>query len=296
MKDKVLIVCDDWNIYFLHEDSNQKGLTDLLLRYNLVNTVQSPTRITKSTSTLIDVIIINKKYYMEPATVIELGFSDHQAQVLSVPHKNHASVNRGVMKRHFGDDNIREFKYLLKKETWQEVFSETEVNTKFKAFLNSVLHPFDITFPLEFRHRKKPLRSGWITQGIKMSSKKIRFLNMLKKQPNLTEDAKMYIAKYKIIYKRVIREAKRRENDKNILQVSFKSKAVWQIINKETGRTSSNKQDIKINWNSEEITNPENVAELFNSYFCIISEELLKKMETECQKSCESTFKNKGKY
>ena len=48
-------------------------------------------------------------------------------------------------------------------------------------------------------------------------------------------------------------------------------------MNKETGRTSSNKQDNKIIWNSEEITNPENVAELFNSYFMKISEELLKK-------------------
>jgi exonuclease III len=115
MKDKILILCGDWNIDFLHEDSNQKDLTDLLLRYNLVNTVQSPTRITKSTSALIDVIIINKKYYMEPATVIELGFSDHQAQVLSVLHKNHTSVDRRVLKRHFGDDNIREFQYLLKK-------------------------------------------------------------------------------------------------------------------------------------------------------------------------------------
>ena len=62
MKDKILILCGDWNIDFLHEDSNLKDLTDLLLRYNLVNTVQSPTRISKSTSTLIDVIIINKKY------------------------------------------------------------------------------------------------------------------------------------------------------------------------------------------------------------------------------------------
>jgi hypothetical protein len=43
----------------------------------------------------------------------------------------------------------------------------------------------------------------------------MRFLNMLKKQPHLTEDAKMYIAMYKIIYKRVIREAKRRENGMN---------------------------------------------------------------------------------
>jgi len=38
----------------------------------------------------------------------------------------------------------------------------------------------------------------------------MRYLNTLKKQPNLTEDAKMYIAKYKIIYKRVTGEAKRR--------------------------------------------------------------------------------------
>jgi exonuclease III len=139
MKDKILILCGDWNIDFHHEDSNHKDLTDLLLRYNLVNTVQSPTRIMKSTSTMIDVIIINKKYYMEPATVIELGFSHQQAQVLNVLHKNHASVNRKVLKRHLGYDKIREFEYLLKKVTWQEVYSETEVNAKFKIFMNSVL-------------------------------------------------------------------------------------------------------------------------------------------------------------
>jgi hypothetical protein len=60
MKDKILILCGDWNTDFLHEDGNLKDLTDLLLRYNPVNTVQSPTRIRKRTSTLIDVIIKNK--------------------------------------------------------------------------------------------------------------------------------------------------------------------------------------------------------------------------------------------
>jgi len=76
---------------------------------------------------------------MEPAIVTELGFSDHQAQVLPVLCKNLAIVNRTVLKRHFGDDNIREFKYLLKKVTWRELFSETEVNAKSKVFMNSVL-------------------------------------------------------------------------------------------------------------------------------------------------------------
>jgi hypothetical protein len=48
----------------------------------------------------------------------------------------------------------------------------------------------------------------------------------------------MYITKCKVIYRRVIGEAKRRENDKNILHANCKCKTVWQIINKETGRTS----------------------------------------------------------
>jgi hypothetical protein len=48
MTDKILKVCGEWNIDFYHEDSNQKDLTRLLLRYNLVNTVQSPTRIMKT--------------------------------------------------------------------------------------------------------------------------------------------------------------------------------------------------------------------------------------------------------
>jgi hypothetical protein len=61
MKDQILILCGNWNTDFLHEDGNLKDLTDLLLKYNLVNTVQSSTRITESTRTLIDVIIINKK-------------------------------------------------------------------------------------------------------------------------------------------------------------------------------------------------------------------------------------------
>ena len=47
MEDKILILCGDWNIDFFHESSNQKDLTDLLLRYYLVNTVKSPTRTTK---------------------------------------------------------------------------------------------------------------------------------------------------------------------------------------------------------------------------------------------------------
>ena len=93
--------------------------------------------------------------------------------------------------------------------------------------------------------------------------------------------------------KTVIWEAKWRGNDKYILHANHRSKAVWQIIDKGTGRTTSNKQDTKIIWNSEEIINPENVALLFNSYFVKISEELLKKNGNRMPNCVNQQFKTK---
>ena len=105
----------------------------------------------------------------------------------------------------------------------------------------------------------------------------MKHLNILNNQPNLTEHKEMYIVRYKIIYKRVIREGKRRENENYIMRAKNKSKATWQVIHKESGKISSQKKDIKIVRNSEGITNPNQLSELFNSYFCEMSEELLQR-------------------
>ena len=38
-----------------------------------------------------------------------------------------------------------------------------------------------------------------------------------------------------MIYKRVIREAKKRENDRHMANAKNKTRAMWQIVNKELG-------------------------------------------------------------
>jgi hypothetical protein len=55
-----LVLCGDWNINLLTDMPNQNALINLLLSNNLVNTVMYPTRVTLSSSSLIDVIITNK--------------------------------------------------------------------------------------------------------------------------------------------------------------------------------------------------------------------------------------------
>jgi hypothetical protein len=92
----------------------------------------------------------------------------------------------------------------------------------------------------------------------------------------LSKGTKLYITKYNSIYKRVIKEAKRRENDRFLSRATNKSKAVWKVINKELGKPSTIKQDITLVTQSEEITDSNVIANLFNAHFCEVPLKILK--------------------
>jgi hypothetical protein len=92
----------------------------------------------------------------------------------------------------------------------------------------------------------------------------------------MSKGTKLQITKYNIIYKRVIKEAKRRENDRSLSRATNKSKAVWKVINKELGKPSIIKQDITLSTQSDEITDPNVIADLFNAHFCDVPVKLLK--------------------
>ena len=78
VKHKTLILCGDWKINFLQNSPQKRELNSLLLRYNLKDIVNVPTRITKTIATLLDIVITNEKKSMD------LGLSDHYTQILSV--------------------------------------------------------------------------------------------------------------------------------------------------------------------------------------------------------------------
>jgi len=76
-----------------------------------------------------------------------------------------------------------------------------------------------------------------------------------------------YMEQYTKLYRRVIQEAKRRENNNYISSPKNKSKAAWQIINKELGKSFINNKNTEIRWGKNKISNPRAIAELFNTYF-----------------------------
>jgi hypothetical protein len=75
--------------------------------------------------------------------------------------------------------------------------------------MDAFLHCYNNAFPIKAVYVRDTIKNNWITQGIKISSKKMRLLDNQRKTVMKKKDLE-YIEQYRKIYRRVIKEAKRR--------------------------------------------------------------------------------------
>jgi hypothetical protein len=101
-----------------------------------------------------------------------------------------------------------------------------------------------------------------------------RLLDNQKKTTVMKQKDLKYIEHYRKIYRRVIQEAKRIGNNDYISRAKNKLKAAWQVINNELGKASINNKNIELTWGKNKISNPRDIAEIFNLYFVETTEKL----------------------
>jgi hypothetical protein len=191
----------------------------------MINIVRSPTRITPSTVSLIDVIITNKDSAILSTTIVDLGFSDHHAQLVRINTGKRNWSTKTIVRRQFTFNSIAEFKHLLSKEEWNDVYNCSNVNSSLEAFLDTFLHCFNIAFPLERVNLHDRPNKSWLSKGLIVSSKRMQTLNNLERTVTLTDEALVSIANYQRIYKRVSKEAKKRENDRYVIESANRPKS-----------------------------------------------------------------------
>ena len=212
-------------------------------------------------------VTTNEEKYVNILSVMDLGLSDHLAQniYISLPQINKTPYK--VKKRKFNEVNTQEFLHLLKQVTWQEVFSELDINAKFSAFMDVFMYCYNVAFPIKTVHMRNRIKSNWITHGIETSSKRMRLLEKQRKIIKINKKDLEYIDQYRKIYKRLIQDAKKRENYTYISSSKNKTNATWQLINQKCGNPLINNKNIELKWGKSMISNPRIISELFNSYY-----------------------------
>jgi hypothetical protein len=109
----------------------------------------------------------------------------------------------------------------------------------------------------------------------------MKTLNNLKRRFTLTSGVLGYIKKYQSIYKRVLKEAKKRANDRYVTEAANKTKAMWQLVNRKIGKIQDADHKLEVRLGNDIIKNPIEITEKLTMYFTNTVTELVQKILTQ---------------
>ena len=148
---------------------------DSLFIYNFMPTILMPTRITRSSATLIDHIYYYEGDQRNIVTVksgnLLTDITDHLPNfIILTKHSKVRSKIRPKI-RIFSEKNMSNFKHLLENTTWDSVYTHSDVNMAFNKFHAMVENAFNVSFPLKTVSNKRAKDKPWITTALKISSR-----------------------------------------------------------------------------------------------------------------------------
>ena len=210
--DKVIIGTDH-NMDLLKQELHQptKDFLNLNLDCGLLPTVTKPTRITRSTATLIDNFIVGKNYYKFQNSQIWIDdISDHLPTVLTIPNVDtYKRIPTKVITRAINDQKILQIKEELNKQDWTEL-QTMNLNEAYQTFQQTVQNALDKIAPIKTVtiSGKRKIKEEWMTPGIIKSLKRQKMLysNTLKNR-NCNQIYHKY-KEYRNKLKQIIRKRK----------------------------------------------------------------------------------------
>ena len=274
----------DHNLDFLKLDKHKATgeFLELNLDNNLLPCITRPTRITKSSATLIDNIFINLKLHEDCRTsIITIDLSDHLPCLLTVP--DIYTTKKVMMKtsRKFTDKNVSHIISDVSSINWNTKLNVKSSNDSFTEFHKTLTDTIDRHAPprtVMIRTKKKP--NPWITKGTINSCQRLRTSYSKTLLPNCPEIDKENYKTHRNLLTRLKRRSKMLYYQNLCLDYRNNSKKLWQIINEVSGKIkdkSSVIECLKINnirtYSSSKITNE------FGNYFSKVGNQFASKIK-----------------
>lgn len=135
-----LVLGGDLNIDMLSDTHKQMRLSDLLASFFLTNVITIPTRITDTTSTLLDLFITSSTNSTLQAGVLRAPISDHLPIYLVI--ENITSVRSQILPAvHFQQINPRtlsSFREEIRTLNWNNVLSSSSADLAYDCFIDTL--------------------------------------------------------------------------------------------------------------------------------------------------------------
>ena len=274
-ENKEMYILGDLNCDMLKTDKDSNFPTKKI-KHELID---EATRVTMTTSSLIDHIVTNTPEKISDSGVIHTGLSDHSLvfaiRKISVVKKQEKKVEIRNMKKF----DHQKFVEDLRRQPWENVyFFAEDPNAMWEIWKELFLEVLDNHAPLQ--HKKiRTKKVPWITSAIKQL---IITRDRLKRKAIIT-NLEIDWLNYKTTRNKVniqLRNAKKNYYSTKISDQKCNPKEAWKTINDILGRQRKPTvvNELKLGENS--LTNTKDIAEGFNDYFSNIGPDLASKIDT----------------
>ena len=258
---------------------------DGLAQFGFAPVISRPTRITDHSATVIDHIFVNNCHAVTKSGVTAESISDHLATFVTILI-DRRRLNCKLQKedpmessaRKINEENLKRFEEEISATDWNFINAYETADERFNAFESKYTEIYGKNFPKTSSKNKKPgsrkNTKPWMMDWLATACdrKNQLYLNFVK-TPTTENDEKY--KRMKTFTEKHVNKAKREYYAKFLKKYSGDCKMQWRMVNNILNRTRKAKVNIKkLNFGESEITDSQQIANIFNDYFCNIAENL----------------------
>jgi hypothetical protein len=250
-----IILLGDFNLDMLKP---QVSWESTFFLYGLKQLVTKPTRVTPTSTTLLDHIYANNQSKISNIRLSDVSISDHcpivctwSCKVAKIAKSTHTTIEYRSFKR-FNKDH---FLYDLSSVNFSDVYNCSDANDAVAMWYDIFLPIVDKHAPIRRKRVKHQTLPGWMSNDI-IEAMKLR--DRLKKDKQFNE-----YKKQRNVVSELVKKAKKAHFE-NMIHEQSDTAHLWRAMNNITGKGSTNKGSNKCNFSPDE----------FNNYFLSLSDVL----------------------
>lgn len=271
---KTCVIMGDLNLdllkYSTHDKTN--NFLDQVVANGFLPAILKPTRIDKSSATLLDHIYTNINERPCKSGIITTDVADHFGIFYTTQNKRTRPKPETVLKRIISEKNTKIFKNLLENIDFSDILTSTCPKESYSSFHMLYTSAFYNAFPMKIikPSRRYTKIHAWMTKGLLTSMrKKSKMYHKKVKKPTKenTEKYKSYVN----LYNKLKRQMKINYYNKEISDNKNNIKKTWTILKQALGKQNNQPKFPKLfTIENRLISDKKEIANSFNDYFSTI--------------------------
>ena len=241
---KELVLGLDHNLDLLKCNTHKQteNFLETNLEYGLIPTIIRPTRITNTNATLIDNIMVSKKFCgITKSSVLIENASDHLVCLARIENFKTKSTDKiCTTSRDTRDINMKRLLEELQNTNWTEELASKNIDILSEKFHHILSEKIEHFTPLVDRtiDAKKLRREKWVTAGLLISLKRSKKLYKQTISKKTSEKVCRKYKEYNMILQKVKRHAKRSYYIEKCIEFRSDTRKLWKTMNEIIGKTN----------------------------------------------------------